>query len=61
MDISFLPSGEMLPIFNKTSTKQYKASVPTADWTDPNSDMNSALHYKLNVGWSKKHQTGDNT
>jgi len=54
-------AGEMLPIFNKTSTKQYKASVPTADWTDPNSDMNSALHYKLNVGWSKKHQTGDGT
>jgi len=40
-------AGELLPIFNKTSTKQYKASVPTADWTDPNSDMNSSLHYKL--------------
>ena len=40
-------AGEILPIFNKTSTKQYKASVPTADWTDPSSDMNSALHYKL--------------
>jgi len=56
-----LHAGEILPIFNKTSTKQYKASVPTADWTDPNSDMNSALAYKLSGGlWSKKHQTGDN-
>lgn len=40
-------ASELLPIFNKTSTKQYKASVPTADWTDPASDMNSAIHYKL--------------
>lgn len=39
-------AGELLPIFNKTSTKQYKASVPTADWTDPSSDMNSATSYK---------------
>jgi len=26
---------ELLPVFNKTSTKQYQASIPTADWTDP--------------------------
>jgi len=26
---------ELLPVFNKTSTKQYKAAIPTADWTDP--------------------------
>lgn len=26
---------ELLPVFNKTSTKQYKTSIPTADWTDP--------------------------
>jgi len=26
---------ELLPVFNKTSTKQYKSSIPTADWTDP--------------------------
>jgi len=55
-------AGEILPIFNKTSSKNYKASVPTADWTDPTSDMNSALHYRFGP-WSgsKKHQTGDNT
>jgi len=26
---------ELLPIFNKTSTRQYQSAVPTADWTDP--------------------------
>jgi len=26
---------ELLPVFNKTSTKQYQSSIPTADWTDP--------------------------
>jgi len=26
---------ELLPVFNKTSTKQYKTAIPTADWTDP--------------------------
>ena len=44
-------AGELLPIFNKTSTKQYKASVPTADWTDPSSDMNSATSYKYSSSW----------
>ena len=43
-------ASELLPIFNKTSTRQYKASVPTADWTDPASDMNSAIPYKLGAG-----------
>jgi len=28
-------ANELLPIFNKTSTKQYKSAIPTADWTDP--------------------------
>jgi len=28
-------ANELLPVFNKTSTKQYKSAVPTADWTDP--------------------------
>jgi len=28
-------ASELLPVFNKTSTKQYKTSIPTADWTDP--------------------------
>ena len=26
---------ELLPVFNKSSTKKYKAAIPTADWTDP--------------------------
>ena len=26
---------ELLPVFNKTSTRQYKSAVPIADWTDP--------------------------
>ena len=26
---------ELLPVFNKTSTKQYQSAIPTADWTDP--------------------------
>ena len=26
---------ELLPVFNKTSTKQCKSAIPTADWTDP--------------------------
>ena len=26
---------ELLPVFNKTSTKQYKSAIPIADWTDP--------------------------
>jgi len=28
-------ASELLPVFNKTSTKQYKTAIPTADWTDP--------------------------
>jgi len=28
-------ANELLPIFNKTTTKQYKTAIPTADWTDP--------------------------
>ena len=26
---------ELLPVFNKSSTKKYKSAVPTADWTNP--------------------------
>lgn len=37
-------ANELLPIFNKTSSKQYKASVPTADWTDATISMNSQNH-----------------
>ena len=27
-------TNELLPVFNKTSTKQYKSAIPIADWTD---------------------------
>ena len=26
---------ELLPVFNKASTKLYQSAIPTADWTDP--------------------------
>ena len=26
---------ELLPVFNKTSTKQYKSAIPITDWTNP--------------------------
>ena len=35
---------ELLPIFNQTASNQYKAAVPTADWTDAFSAMNSQYH-----------------
>jgi len=35
---------ELLPVYNKTSTKQYRSSVPVADWTDPHSTMNRQYH-----------------
>ena len=35
---------ELLPLYNKTSTKQYRSSVPVADWTDPHSTMNKQYH-----------------
>ena len=28
-------AAELLAMFNKTSTKQYKSAIPTVDWTDP--------------------------
>ncbi|XP_055540291.1 pyruvate dehydrogenase (acetyl-transferring) kinase, mitochondrial isoform X4 [Wyeomyia smithii] len=34
-------ANELLPIFNKTSSRFYKATVPTGDWSNQNSDMNS--------------------
>ena len=53
-------ASELLPIFNKTSTKQYKASVPTADWTDPSSGMNSSIQYKFgNVTSSRSGGNGN--
>ncbi len=35
---------ELLPIFNKTSTNQYKTTIPLADWTNPHSTMNRQYH-----------------
>jgi pyruvate dehydrogenase kinase 2/3/4 len=37
-------SVELLPVFNMTSSKQYKSAVTAADWTDPNSNMNRFYH-----------------
>eukprot|EP00092_Neocalanus_flemingeri_P046827 GFUD01052850.1.p1 GENE.GFUD01052850.1~~GFUD01052850.1.p1 ORF type:complete len:415 (-),score=94.05 GFUD01052850.1:174-1418(-) len=37
---------ELLPVFNKTSTKQYKSSIPTADWTDPTFSGSSRGTYR---------------
>lgn len=28
-------AAELLPVFNKTSTKHYKSAIASADWTDP--------------------------
>ena len=32
---STVEATELLPVFNKTSKKQYNSSIATADWTDP--------------------------
>ncbi|XP_069692459.1 pyruvate dehydrogenase (acetyl-transferring) kinase, mitochondrial isoform X1 [Periplaneta americana] len=32
-------ANELLPIFNKTSSKYYRASIPTADWSNASSSM----------------------
>ena len=37
-------SNELLPIFNKTSSKHYSAAVPTSDWTGAFSSMNAGYH-----------------
>ncbi|XP_067631152.1 pyruvate dehydrogenase (acetyl-transferring) kinase, mitochondrial [Eurosta solidaginis] len=34
-------ANELLPIFNKTSSKFYRATVPTGDWSNQSSDMNA--------------------
>merc|ERR1711874_811163 len=47
-------ANELLPIFNKTSSKQYKAAVPTADWTDSNSAMTSQYHPAYNIKSKEK-------
>merc|ERR1712110_114272 len=51
-------ANELLPIFNKTSSKQYKAAVPTADWTDANSAMTSQYHPAYNI--KSKEKTSSN-
>ena len=43
-------ANELLPIFNKTSSKQYKAAVPTADWTDASSSMNTGAFKRQSYG-----------
>lgn len=41
---STLEATELLPVFNKTSKKQYNSSIATADWTDPSfSGVNRGL------------------
>lgn len=32
-------ANELLPIFNKTSSKYYRATIPTADWSNASSSM----------------------
>ncbi|PSN53030.1 [Pyruvate dehydrogenase (acetyl-transferring)] kinase [Blattella germanica] len=32
-------ANELLPIFNKTSSKYYRASIPTGDWSNASSSM----------------------
>merc|ERR1719461_298848 len=43
-------ANELLPIFNKTSSKQYKAAVPTADWTNASSSMNTGAFKRQSYG-----------
>lgn len=40
---------ELLPVFNKTSSKQYSSSIPAADWTDPASTMNKFYSPNYNM------------
>ena len=45
---------ELLPVFNKTSTKQYKSAIPTADWTDPTfSGANRGNEHTVACGYSR--------
>jgi len=41
-------ASELLPVFNKTSTKQYHAAIPTADWTDPTFTVTRGLPHATN-------------
>lgn len=37
-------ANELLPIFNKTSTKIYKSTIATGDWSDQHSQMGGGRH-----------------
>ena len=43
-------ANELLPIFNKTSTRQYKSAVPIADWTDPSFCVNRGIYGRSTAG-----------
>ncbi|XP_018802190.1 PREDICTED: pyruvate dehydrogenase (acetyl-transferring) kinase, mitochondrial [Bactrocera latifrons] len=45
-------ANELLPIFNKTSSKFYRATVPTGDWSNQSSDMNAR---QLNASAPKRY------
>jgi pyruvate dehydrogenase kinase 2/3/4 len=54
-------ASELLPVFNKTSTKQYSTAIPTADWTDPTFTATRGSCYRLPANrtsewtsWKKK-------
>jgi len=52
-------ANELLPVFNKTSTKQYKTAVPTADWTDPSYSVTrgtNSLGLKLKANLAEEHR-----
>ena len=46
-------ANELLPIYNKTSHNFYSASIPVADWSDP--QQSSGLHHgsMVSVNMSK--------
>ncbi|CAH1775734.1 unnamed protein product [Owenia fusiformis] len=45
-------ASELLPIFNKTSLKQYSSSIPAADWSNPN--YTSGLHFARQFSTASK-------
>ena len=47
-------ANELLPIFNKTSTKQYKQAISAADWTNPSANINSAVNYTIGYGGAQE-------
>ncbi|KAG4077288.1 hypothetical protein HA402_009917 [Bradysia odoriphaga] len=49
-------ANELLPIFNKTSSRFYKATVPTGDWSNQSSTMNVR---QLNASLPKRAPSND--